>query len=60
MFEYSCICGANKIKFKFDIGGPFTGDCCALASLTDTLEDETPQNPDEGDDIETPQNPDEE
>lgn len=37
MYPYSCVCGKSTMNFKFDIGGPFTGECCALAVLEEAI-----------------------
>ena len=31
MSEIPCACGANKKRFKYDIGPYFVGDCCSSA-----------------------------
>lgn len=50
MFEYPCMCGKSKMNFKFDIKGPFTGECCTIANLEKTLSRDPQDDPifDEG------------
>ena len=50
MYNFACMCGESKKNFKFDIGGPFRGECCVKAKMNkEELEKGNNENKDDKD-----------